>query len=560
MTMRSRLYALRRAVPIFIIVFLMGRALGAEEGIDHTFLADLPAEMRDLLAADAQAEGSGEDPEKILARIFAAANPYSFRAGPFTVQTDRRWFGTVAADDEAAPVLELRRWPGDTVLALYVLAGSIPPAGQHHPVVGAKIENETASSETTWKWEGTLDAPFGPRPAVWVERRVPDASSRIGALLLAGDAGLGFQARFDLIEELFAVLDRVDVDRERWREATGIPFRTPVIPPRLDSPYGEGSERADAWQAVEGVGYSLGFPPGVRARRLDIGIPCPTGEIPGGLLWFRGRYTDLSGVRVVIGSPTRAGYLAEVRPSDPAWVSGRKPPIGAPQAKRVARDAFHAKEFDPTGSVALWVERWKEPGFSGQWLVFRMDRKDHGVEIALPVLAGRQALSIFQIPLSWRGPGEAPAAPPVDPAERFGINFDRFSKLERKRHPWSEGYLRVPGLRMELPQRWWPAAMLRSKNGFPVRLVNASGQSVGTLALLPAGAPDLKAERLSQWEIEPRPGIYRAQSVYRRPDGAWLYVTHEGYGFLLQPVLGVTLDTDNWKRMAESALVILPRP
>jgi len=551
--------ALRLLVPVLMLLGAVP-ILAAEQEIESAFLADLPADVRSALAADPQAQAALEEPEKILAKIFAAETPFSFRSGPFSVQTDRRWFATVATDDPAAPVLELRRWPGDSVLALYALAGAIPPRGQHHPLAGAKIENATGAGESSWQWEGTLDAPFGPRPAVWIERRVPESSSRIGALLLPGDAGLGFQARFDLIEELLVVLDRVEVNQERWRETTAIPFGTPLVPPRLDSPYGEGSERADAWQAVEGVGYSLGLPPGVRARRLDIGIPCPTGQIPGALLWFRGRYTDLAGTRVVIGDSIRGAYLAEVRPSDPAWVAGKKPPLGAPKAKRLARDLFHAKEAAATGSGTIWAERWSDPDFGGQWLVFRLDRKDYGVEIAVPVLAGRQSLSIFQIPLAWRGPGEAPASPPVDPADRFGINFERFSKLERKRHPWSEGYLRVPGLRMELPARWWPAAMLRSKNGFPVRLVDASGQTVGALSLLPAGAPDLKQENLKDWEAEPRPGVYRALAVYRRPDGAWLYVTHEGYGFLLQPVTGVPVDRENWKRMAESALVVLPSP
>ncbi len=561
MTQRLRQHAARSFACIPVCLLALGSAVGAvaaAESTEHTFLTDLPPEARQALRADPQVEALRDDPGKLLDRVFAAMDPYSFKAGVIVVQTDRRWFATVAADDPAAPLLELRRWPGDSVLALYSLAGAAPQDGQPHRIAGAKLEKQLTSTANSWKWEGVIDSTYGSRPAEWIERRVGETPSRLGALLLPGDAGLGSPARFDLIDELLVVLDRVEIDEEGWRILPGIPASTPLTPPRLDSPYGDANEKIDAWQAVEGVGYSLGLPPGVRARRLDIGIPCPTGQIPGGLLWFRGRYTDLAGQRVAIGDGTRSAYLAEVPSSDREWAAGKKPPVGAPKARLLAREAFHSIEAKPTGATALWAERWREPGFEGQWLVFRIDRKDRGVEIALPMLAGRQSLSVFQIPTTWRGPGEAAAPPPIDPAERFGINFERFSKLEQRRHPGSDGYLRVPGLRVELPRAWWPSAMLRSRNGFPVRIVDGSGQTVGTLALLPTGAPELKPESLRGWETDPRPGIYRAQAVYRRGD-SWLYVMADGNGFLLEAVAGAKFDRKAWKQMAESALVVLSR-
>ncbi len=551
--------AIRFGFCVLLISLVHGSGWATDE-IEHTFLADLPSDLREILRADPRSEAFKDDPAKLLDVVLQAGTPYSFKAGPFSVETDRRWFATVQSDDPAGPILELRRWPGDSVLALYVLAGATPAAGRPHPVPGAKFEPVDSSRAGTWRWEMTIDSPFGARSSVWVERTVPGSTSRLAALLLPGDAGLGYQARFDLIEELWFVLDRVRTDPAELAAIKGLDATTPIVPPRLDSAYGEGSERADAWQTIEGADYSIGLPPGVRATRLDIGAPSPTGSAPGAVLWFRGRFVDQGGQRVVIGDGTHVGYVANIRPYDRQWLGGKNPPLGAPKATLISRESFHATESKGTGSASVWAERWKEPGFGGEWLVFRLDQRVFGVEVGVPMVSGRQSLSVFWLPLTWRGPGVASATPPLDPAERFGIIFDRFGKVAQKQNPFSEGYLRVPGLRLELPKKWWPSAMLRSKNGFPVHIVDGDGQTLGSLVLLAEGAKELSDERLKGWEAIPRPGVHRAKAVYRRSDGAWLYLTHEGYGFLLEPIAGAKIDFPSWQRMATSALVVLPRP
>jgi len=243
----------------------------------------------------------------------------------------------------------------------------------------------------------------------------------------------------------------------------------------------------------------------------------------------------------------------------PGWSDGDTAPLGAPGAKRIARESFHALDSRPTSAEIVWAERWRESGFAGEWLVYRLAFQDRGIEIGLPVLRGRQAASLFWIPLTWRGPGRPPAEPPVDPAERFGISFERFTKGERRSHPWGEGFLRAPGLRLELPRDWWPAATLRSENGFPIRIVSGEGRTAAQILLLGKEDRRLRPKEGGDWKAVPRPSAYRAAVAWARGDGARLLVTQEGYGFLLEPV-ATDVDPTTWQRMVDSALIVLPRP
>ena len=260
-------------------------------------------------------------------------------------------------------------------------------------------------------------------------RRKRTAVSRSSAV--AGDAGFGPEAIDPLLAETHAVLRRVTAHPELWGRAASVPAGTALRLPALGSPPHGKTEETDPWQVAMGDSFTLGLPPGFRARRLDGEVPPPV-QIAGGKLWFRGRFEDTEGTEVIVGDGTRVGYVAEVSGPATEWVRGKQPPLAAPTAKRAAGDTFSLLE-ERTGCRSGRAERWVEPGFDGNWLVFRLAFADRGVEIALPVLAGRRSASLFWIPASWRDAAHPPASPPVDPAARFGVRFDRFGTGERAR-------------------------------------------------------------------------------------------------------------------------------
>jgi len=80
--------------------------------------ADLPD---DVLAAVAGKKATR--PDEVLAAVMSAVRPYVFEAGGVHALTDRRWFQADSAEGPGAPVLEIRRWPGDTIVAFYALCG-----------------------------------------------------------------------------------------------------------------------------------------------------------------------------------------------------------------------------------------------------------------------------------------------------------------------------------------------------------------------------------------------------------------------------------------------------
>jgi len=516
-----------------------------------TLLADLTPEVSDALRGKDAAQALPQDPWELLERIFAAATPYHFDAGLVGVDTDRRWFETLPSGDPAGPILEIRRWPGDSVLGVYALLGDTPAPGDP-PVPGAQLAPRDTKTADVWMWDGILATPLGRRPVVWIERKIPGIAGRLGILLVPGDAGFGRAAADDLLVELLAVVHRVQVNAEAWVAQEAIAAGTAIVPPTLDAPPSDADEKRDAWQVIEGRGFTLGLPPGVRARRLDQGLS-PPWPLPGALLWIRGRFLDHRGERVVIGDATRAGYLAGISSVDRAWALGEKPPLGAPRARLVAAgDA--SLPCEETGADGARAERWSEPGFAGQWIVFRLVFGGSGVEIGLPVVAGRQSESLFWIPTTLRAAGVPPAPPPVDPAERFGISFEQFTKLDQKRYPGFEGFLTVPGLRLTLPKGWIPVTTLRSEFGFPITVLDGRRQVVARLERLPQDSPELVPQGGSaEWLAVTRPSSRKRGAVYRRADGARLFVTAAGHGILLLPELPEMEGRTEWTRLVESA-------
>jgi hypothetical protein len=263
---------------------------------------------------------------------------------------------------------------------------------------------------------------------------------------------------------------------------------------------------------------------------------------------------DLEEMAVAVGDGRRAGYVARVDGPTGAWREGTQPPLGAPAASRVRGEPFPLAA-DRCDAEAATAERWVEKGFDGDWLVFRLLFADAGYEIGLPVLAGRRSASLYWVPLTWRGPGKAPAPPPVDPAERFGIRWEQLRPAQRSELPWAEGFLSAPGIRIEMPLGWFPAASLRSRNGYPIRFLDRSGATLATLTRLEAGElPDV-GEATPGWTREERPGRYRAAESWSNSAGARLLIAKEGHGFLFEPAWReehAAASTESWKLLLAS--------
>lgn len=515
-------------------------------------LSDLPHEVEDRLAA--LDEKLPDEAVGVLATVLASAPSYAFDAGPIRVTTDTRWFSTVPDRSPGSPMLVLRRWPGDSALALYALQGAERTAEDGAPPVEGSVFHHLGTDESGvgW-WDGEIRSNLGVHPARWAERPVGETPYRLGALLLPGDAGLGREGSADLLLELQFVFSGVEFRPDRWAHAGAVGPETPVLPPVLTTPPGPMDEGVDPWLTAKGAGFTLGLPPGLRVRRAGGGTAAPR-QVPGGLLWFRGRFTDRDGKAVVLGDPLRSGYLAEIPDPVEGWTGGKDPPVGAPGATAIRVVPYDLGE--ETGAASSTAGRWREEGFAGEWLVFRLRFESRGVEIGLPMLAGRRSKAVFWIPMTYRAAGLPPAPPPVDPAERFGIRFERFTGEDRRNRPWTEGYLVVPGLRAELPRGWFPVASLRSRDGFPVGIVTPEGERAGQLRRISPGDPVLEETSAGDWEPVGKPSRNRAEAVYRSTGGSVLYLGRAGTGFLLTPETAEMAAGNEWKRLTEGIQLV----
>jgi hypothetical protein len=496
-----------------------------------------------------------------LETVFGTTGAYEFESGPFVVLTDRRWFTTLSSSGPAAPLLELRRWPGDTTLALYAVAGPTASAREGQPPVPEATLSLQPEPVGEWRrWDGNVETEVGERPVVWLERTIGDSPAHVGALLLPGDAGLGAPAIEDLTLELLAVVNRLELRPHAWRLREGIPRGELVELPVMPDLPGDLTEKDQPWQVVRAQGFTMGLPPGFRARRMDGTVPPPV-EIPGGLLWIRGRLIDEHGETVAVGDDRRIGYVAEVRPPTKSWVAGESPPFGAGKAEKRATEPFSLLA-ERSGAKTARVENWHEAGWSGEWLVCRIAFRQVGFEIALPVVAGERSAALYWIAATWRPDTKAPAPPPVDPALRFGIRFERLRPSEQSRQPWTAGFLWVPGLRTEVPKGWTPLATLRSSDGYPIRLAGPTGATVARLEHLEAAELPSKEELEHDWVAVTEFRVRRALSVHRQGD-RYLVIGAKGDGFLYEPLaLGEDDDESRvfWVRMVKSSQLMRPGP
>lgn len=462
--------------------------------------------------------------------MLAIEGAVAFDAEALRVLADRRWFATAPPEGRYAPSLVLRRWPGDTVVAFYALVGR-DGAAETPPRFAVDAEDwEPVEIEApARRWRGTLRTPDDDRyPVEWTEAPVGETIVRLGALAIVGDAGLPEPLAHGPAIEARALFRRVrltsDPDR-LGRVATRVD--RPLEVPQLYPPAGRGDERTMAWTGIRGSVFTLGVPPGLVAVRTDLGFTPPTGA-PGATLWLRGRWIDRDGTAVTVGDAFRTGHAAIHEGPPDGWLE--RAPEGLGRATRLADEPFElASRMSEAHSAR--AQRWREPGFAGEWLVFRLKFDGFGGEIALPVAEGRRSPSLFWIPATWRAPDRPPAPPPIDPAARFGIDFARWTDRDRADNPWSEGFLTAPRFRLELPRDWWPIASMRSPTGFPVRLRDPDGAIVAAIELLAPGDGAIEAARRTEGVVAlDKPGRHRAREVLQAPDGTTWFIAKDGGG------------------------------
>jgi hypothetical protein len=519
----------------------MALATPVQAGADAAVLEALRS---DLSEEAARAAAAATDPVDVLARVAAAEAGYHFGSGPVSVDTDRRWFASLPGAEPGTPLFELRRWPGDTVLAVYAVRPrelpSAPGLTWSAPDASGTRSGELVRASGRWRVR-------------WGVREVPAAPAAIGVLLLAGRGGLGPEAFEARLLELEVAAGAVEVNPDLWRSVPPSgpgEFALPVLPQAPEA----ADERKDGWQVVEAGAGTLALPPGLLARRTDLGVPAPR-PLAGGVLWLRGRFTDREGTEVVVGDAVRAGYVAQVGKPAPGWAGAPTAPVGVPRGTRAALEPF-SLAADRSRALAATAARWTEPGFAGDWLVFRLQGSAFGVEIGLPVLRGRASPALFWIPATYRPPGMPAAAPPVDPTDRLGIRFEPPLPSEARRDPMLEGRVSGPGFRAEVPKGWWPRANLRAADGFPLEFIDRKLEVWAVLERRPSGEPD--PAEADGWRPEKRPRSWGAAAAWSRPDGALALRAPDGTQWRLLPQ--GEPDPGKWRRLSGQLALLATGP
>lgn len=528
-----------RTVAVAALAAALGCMSEAAAAAHPGWLADLPDEIVDAV------NRSGDDPadaEAVLDRVLAAGGTFTFPGPGLSVVTDRRWFAIASVEGAGAPALELRRFPGDTTIAFYRLPGEGDADAPRMAGLTVRPRGRTVGS-----WiarEGTLQTRGGAREVLWLTTGAPGGSW--GALGIAGDAGLGSAVLADMKDTILAVARHATFGGEAPVSAV------PLVPPDVSGPQALADETKLGWQVFQGPGFTLGLPPGLRAVRLDLGA-VPARPMPFASVWIRGRFVDRDGSNVAVGDTRRVGYVSVQDEPDEVWRAGVAPPLGAPSAEKIDEAPLDDLVLAAVGASHATVGHWKEPGFAGDWLVFRLLARGRGVEIGLPVLTSWRSLALFWIPTTWRREGESPAPPPIDPARSLGVRFDRLAGADRSRSPLLEGTLYVADLRFDVPRGWWPVANLASRDGLPISLVDATGRRVGRIGLLDPGTATEAPSEETGWTLDSRPSAARARSVWVKPDGSAVLVSKDGHAFRFDPdgLSGGALQS--WTRMRESA-------
>lgn len=404
--------------------------------------------------------------------------------------------GEIAEPGIDPPAVLLRRFPGDTGIALFDSGmGWIDGAPGRKRVRERLLEGRAA--EAAGAWEECNPAPAAAHCEVqpWRVTDGGDAASPVLLFRLAavrpdgapgrevwlvgwsGDAGCGSpcreQAQQALNMQVAAVAPSTEPPPSPAAEAAARPLSWPVPPSRGDGP---ASEREEPWRRVAlGEGLVVEVPPGVLVARVGPRFRDETAG-PDTALWLRGAFQDQDGVAVTIGAPGWAGWVDVRRAADAAGASP-PPPRTDPGARPVAEtDLTPAREAAGLEGVAT-TARFEGKAFDGTWIVHRVRAGDRLVEIVLPLATGERSLAPLWMAVTARREATEAPPPPFDLSQRYRLRIERMSISRSPADP-REGILVSDEVQLFVPKGFRASLNAESPDGFPVTLRDDQGSQI----------------------------------------------------------------------------------
>jgi hypothetical protein len=464
-----------------------------------------------------------------------------------------RWYrATIEPTTGRPPDHLIRRWPGDTQVAGWVVP--LPGAGVEALVgdlarllpgiwSGTDRLRQVALGPLAYPaWAGQAHAELtGVGEQVLPIWLVPHADQGCATVLVAitGPAGAGSAGAAEAHADLVAALEGMEPrPQECATVGKAVPLALPV-PPEVQLTGPPPDEKSTPWRTVAAGTVHLDVPPGVLGRPVGPGSPAPPGQRPGTVALFRGSFTDREGIPVVIGDVTTCGYLDLWSSEDPeneiaAWIEGpgedatRRPVLrGDPGADWLRGIDYSEAAGPPTGAGQVALARFSGGRFGGTWLAARLRFGEVMAEVGVPLLEGEQSLAAFWIPTTIRSAQAPPPPPPVDLSAKYDIRFVTIDSRDRSLLRLKAGDLVADELRMMVPAGWRVALSSRKELGFPVRLRPGTGGALIVLERLAGQVGPLAARRdemlhrmglspeaLQEWRQVSRPGRHRAEEGY----------------------------------------------
>ncbi len=410
--------------------------------------------------------------------------------GPFGELTmGRLWHPLQERDEPGWPLLTIRRFPGDTQLALFGWPSNAPKKERPEPLVVRLLRALGATRLSDWALceaaEGLSceHAPF--EVDLGIEGRHPvdvfvvgsgDGRPRGVAVGLIGDAGCGPDCAREARADVAGLV-------ATWQppprsEAKKSPDRWLIPTPRAWQSPNEHDESERPWRSFRLADDArIDLPPGLIVAEVQ-GMFASSDATPHTRLWLRGQFRDGSGTLVEIGDPFLGGTVdlfaadEEIEADPRRWT-----PPADPEAGFVASTAL-GETFLRIGTFRSGrVARFEGRRFQGTWLVSQTVLAGSGrvVRIRIPVAQGRRSPSLLWIPFSARDAESQGPPPLVELMDTYDVRFQPMRDDERSQVDPRGGWLLADRLRVAVPKESRVSLNSDSVDGFPVTIRGRDG-------------------------------------------------------------------------------------
>ena len=419
----------------------------------------------------------------------------------------------------APPAILLRRFPGDTQLAVYdpgrawsedaaaserfvrerLLAGREP---RPEDAPGACLPAPADARCERSRWSVTAGAEGRAVVGVYRLAAAGAAGSReIWVVGLAGNAGCGGGCGDDAARALAEQIAAIEPAAAPPGDPADAPCGWPV--PAAFMAERSHREREEPWRRIGvGEGLVIEVPPGVVAARVDKGVPRRVGRPGDGAVGAR----LVRGPGWHVGPDRRPGLVRMGRPPARRRFAGGRGPVRYPPAPDRPGCAPSGQRRPDAGSPGRRARRGSGHGtlrrgeaFRGTWLVHRVRIGARELEIALPIAAGEKSLAPLWIAITARASDSEPPPPPYDLARRYRVRLDRQAVSQSPADP-REGMLVGEGIRFLVPRGYRATLSGASADGFPVTLRNDRGSLIVVLRFdTPAELAARRSELEREW-------------------------------------------------------------